>query len=110
MKNRKDRNKIPERSSLIKMTMNSFPALKVRYSNIPYTHCQTHKRDYNMVKQCMLLDERLYDSHMDVTGPDGALGFGGKCLPKDLSALATLTGNDVLNLITVNNNKIRNEN
>lgn len=105
---RKYRKTTPEIAALSKMAMNSFLALKVHYANILYTHCQTHNLDYNMVKQCMLLDERLYDSHMDVPGPDGALGFGGKCLPKDLSALATLTGNDVLDLITVNNFKIRN--
>ena len=35
-------------------------------------------------------DSRIGDSHMDVPGPDGQLGFGGKCFPKDLNALMEL--------------------
>ncbi len=26
------------------------------------------------------------DSHLNVPGPDGKLGFGGSCFPKDISA------------------------
>jgi UDP-glucose 6-dehydrogenase len=32
-------------------------------------------------------DERLGKSHWAVPGPDGDFGFGGHCLPKDLSAI-----------------------
>lgn len=35
-------------------------------------------------------DGRIADSHLDVPGPDGKLGFGGKCFPKDLNALIKL--------------------
>jgi len=104
---RKYKQTTPEIAALSKMAMNSFLAVKVHYANVLYTHCVNNNLPYNLVKECMLLDDRLYDSHMDVPGPDGALGFGGKCLPKDLSALATLTGDDVLQTITTNNNKIR---
>tara|TARA_Y100000813_G_C23889035_1_gene224028 strand:- start:162 stop:470 length:309 start_codon:yes stop_codon:yes gene_type:complete len=30
---------------------------------------------------------RIGPSHLQVPGPDGKLGFGGACFPKDLSAL-----------------------
>lgn len=43
--------------------------------------------DYKMVSWMATLDERIGDSHMRVPGPDGQLGFGGMCFPKDTSAL-----------------------
>jgi UDPglucose 6-dehydrogenase len=31
-------------------------------------------------------DQRIGDSHLNVPGPDGKLGFGGSCFPKDINA------------------------
>ena len=36
-------------------------------------------------------DERLGKSHWSVPGPDGKLGFGGSCFPKDINALIVLS-------------------
>ena len=55
----------------------------------------------------MELDDRLGYSHSTVPGADGRRGFGGKCLPKDLTAFATLTGNDILKQIIDENEKNR---
>ena len=38
-----------------------------------------------------VLDKRIANSHLNVPGPDGDLGFGGHCFPKDLSALIKLS-------------------
>ena len=35
-------------------------------------------------------DGRVGDSHLHVPGPDGRLGYGGTCFPKDVNALITL--------------------
>ena len=32
-------------------------------------------------------DGRVGDSHLNVPGHDGQLGYGGKCFPKDVNAL-----------------------
>ena len=37
-----------------------------------------------------LYDDRIGNSHLSVPGPDGNLGFGGHCFPKDLNALIYL--------------------
>ena len=34
-----------------------------------------------------MADGRIGDSHLNVPGPDGKLGFGGSCFPKDVQAL-----------------------
>ena len=36
-------------------------------------------------------DERIGNSHMDVPGHDGKLGFGGACFPKDTAALLSFS-------------------
>jgi UDPglucose 6-dehydrogenase len=43
--------------------------------------------DYNKVVSMMSSDNRIGSSHMQVPGPDGYLGFGGACFPKDTEAL-----------------------
>jgi UDPglucose 6-dehydrogenase len=40
----------------------------------------------NFIK-IMQNDKRIGNSHMQVPGPDGKLGFGGPCFPKDTKAL-----------------------
>ena len=47
--------------------------------------------DYDKVVEYSLLDKRIGNSHLNVPGPDGDLGFGGHCFPKDLSALIKLS-------------------
>ena len=49
--------------------------------------CDELKIDYDKVVEYSTYDERLGKSHWAVPGPDGKLGFGGSCFPKDLNAL-----------------------
>ena len=49
--------------------------------------CDVSGADYNDVVKLALYDERIGKSHLQVPGPDGHNGFGGKCFPKDLNAL-----------------------
>ena len=39
-------------------------------------------------------DQRIGDSHLNVPGPDGKLGFGGACFPKDINALISFSNNN----------------
>jgi len=43
---------------------------------------------WDQVSEGFALDPRCGDTHMVVPGPDGQLGFGGKCFPKDVLAIA----------------------
>ena len=38
-----------------------------------------------------LLSGYINDTHTHVPGPDGKLGYGGKCFPKDVNAFAKMT-------------------
>ena len=43
--------------------------------------------DWNTVIEGFVRDGRVGHSHTQVPGPDGKLGFGGSCFPKDIQAL-----------------------
>jgi len=46
-------------------------------------------------------DSRIGDSHLHVPGPDGKLGYGGTCFPKDVNALLTLAVKKGIELNTI---------
>ena len=46
-------------------------------------------------------DSRIGDSHLHVPGPDGKLGYGGTCFPKDVNALLSLAKKHGIDLNTI---------
>ena len=76
-------------ASLLKYTINSYLATKVMFFNDLH---KLHKSGSSMVSweqftDMLTRDPRIGNSHMQVPGPDGELGFGGHCFPKDTQAL-----------------------
>ena len=43
-------------------------------------------------------DQRIGDSHLNVPGPDGKLGFGGSCFPKDINAIINFANKKNINM------------
>jgi UDPglucose 6-dehydrogenase len=74
-------------AEMVKYFSNCFLATKVSFANEMKQICDGLDIDYDKVVEYATYDERLGKSHWAVPGPDGELGFGGHCLPKDLSAL-----------------------
>ena len=52
--------------------------------------CDKLDIDYDKVIEYAQHDDRLGKTHWSVPGPDGDLGFGGHCFPKDTQALMYL--------------------
>lgn len=75
-----------------KYMINCYLAVKVALFNEFYQQLGHH--DWEAVRKTVLLDERIGASHTQVPGPDGDLGFGGKCFPKDLRHLMTHSSDD----------------
>jgi UDPglucose 6-dehydrogenase len=46
-------------------------------------------------------DSRIGDSHLHVPGPDGKLGYGGTCFPKDVNALLKFAKDNDVDLNTI---------
>lgn len=77
-------------AEMVKYLTNSFLAVKVSFANEIHALCKSLDIDYDKVLEYALYDERLGKSHWSVPGPDGHLGFGGSCFPKDINALIHL--------------------
>jgi UDPglucose 6-dehydrogenase len=76
-----------ETAEMVKYSTNCFLATKVTFANQMYQICLDNNIDYDKVCEYMLYDNRIGKSHLAVPGPDGDLGFGGHCFPKDLAAM-----------------------
>jgi len=74
-------------AEMVKYFTNNFLATKVSFANEMYNICEQIDIDYDKVVEYATYDERLGKSHWAVPGPDGDYGYGGHCLPKDLSAI-----------------------
>ena len=73
-------------ASMIKYATNCFLSVKVSFFNQLYDICQQNGADFDLVRQVLLHDTRIGNSHSLVPGPDGSRGFGGACFPKDTLA------------------------
>jgi UDPglucose 6-dehydrogenase len=76
-------------AEMIKYAANVMLAGQISLANEIFHICQAVGVDYETVKNTILLDDRIA-KNIDVPGPDGDFGFGGKCFPKDLNALIYL--------------------
>ncbi len=74
-----------ETAELCKYMENAFLAMKVTFCNEFFDIAEKSGVDYDDLRELWLLDPRIGKSHTFVF-PDER-GFGGKCLPKDLSAI-----------------------
>lgn len=82
---------LPTAAELIKYVINSYLAVRVGVANHISEVCSLLGIDYNSLIEIIYnSDSRLGSSHWQVPGPDGNLGFGGSCFPKDLSGLIKL--------------------
>lgn len=72
-------------AEIIKYAENSYLATLKMFWDQLYDLCQIEKRDYNEVRELLLLDGRISRA-MSLVYED-TRGFGGKCLPKDVNAI-----------------------
>ena len=77
-------------AEMVKYFTNTFLATKVSFANEMKQICDELKIDYDKVVEYSTYDERLGKSHWAVPGPDGKMGFGGSCFPKDINALISI--------------------
>lgn len=73
-------------AELVKMFNNNYGTLRIAFANIFYDLACSQGADYNRVRHLFTQVEQN-QTYMEVPGPDGKRGFGGKCLPKDLDFL-----------------------
>ena len=77
-------------AQFIKYMANCFFAVKVSFMNEMKQGASAMSVNWNDAMHGFVSDGRIGNSHLDVPGHDGNLGFGGKCFPKDLNAFIHL--------------------
>lgn len=81
-----------EQAAFAKYVENCFLATKVTFFNEMYKIYNECGFDgFDMMVDAITIDPRIGRSHTQVPGPDGKFGWGGHCLPKDVSALRMLS-------------------
>lgn len=99
----------PTSAEMVKYMANCFLATKVIFANEMAEICAKLRINYVEVKKMVVADNRIEDSHLDVTETKG---FGGKCFPKDLLALRAMAKNErvdtkILDAVWAKNLKVR---
>jgi len=77
-------------AEFIKYMNNTFFATKVSLMNEYYRLAQLVGVNWDDALYGFASDGRVGDSHLHVPGPDGKVGFGGTCFPKDINALMNM--------------------
>ena len=72
---------------IFKKVFPKVPIIKTGSTYAEMVKCEYLDIDYDKVIEYAKHDDRLGYSHWDVPGPDGDVGYGGHCFPKDVRAL-----------------------
>ena len=101
-------------AELTKYMNNTFLATKVSIMNEFKLLCDKIGANWEEALKGFLSDVRVGNSHTNVPGHDGKLGYGGTCFPKDVNAFLSFSKKHDIELNTINggwktNLKVRKE-
>ena len=88
-------------AELIKYMNNTFFATKVSIMNEFKQLCDKIGANWEDALKGFVSDGRIGDSHLNVPGHDGKLGYGGTCFPKDINALLSFSKKHDVELNTI---------
>ena len=88
-------------AELVKYMNNTFFATKVSIMNEFKLLCDRIGANWDDALNGFASDGRVGDSHLNVPGHDGKLGYGGTCFPKDVKALLSYSKSLGVNLNTI---------
>jgi UDPglucose 6-dehydrogenase len=74
-------------AAAMKYYANSWLATKVVYNNQFAKWCESQNVKWSDVSEILAQDSRLGETHYNVPGENGDVGYGGYCFPKDISAI-----------------------
>jgi UDPglucose 6-dehydrogenase len=88
-------------TEMIKYMHNLFLATKVSFCNDMYEVCERLGVSYERVREGAAWVGQIGSGHTTVPGPDGELGYGGMCFPKDMAAFEKFAKRQGLKLETI---------
>lgn len=101
-------------AEMAKLFGNGLLFTRVLFANEVYKLCQALKINYEEVATVTSFDPRIGGAHLKVPGPDGFLGAGGHCFPKDMHNLKFMaeqfgTGEKMFSAVLTRNGELREE-
>ena len=95
-------------AEMVKYAQNTTLASRVALANLVYDACDKFNINYQKIRE-IAFDrfDILGPSMVQVPGPDGLRGFGGKCLPKDIMGFSTIHDSEILMGIIKYNETLR---
>ena len=88
-------------AELTKYMNNTFLATKVSIMNEYKLLCDKIGANWEDALRGFVSDGRIGDSHLNVPGHDGKLGYGGTCFPKDVNAILSFAKINGIELNTI---------
>ena len=88
-------------AEMIKYFSNIFFTVKVSFANEMKLVCDAIGADWDTALEGFVADHRVADAHLNVPGPDGKMGFGGSCFPKDINSFMSFAKDVGVNLNTI---------
>lgn len=73
-------------AEIVKYASNIFLSGQIALANELHQVCRALRIDYKIIEKVLSYDKRI-GTNIKMPGPDGKLGFGGVCFPKDINAL-----------------------
>ena len=99
-----------DEAEMIKYSQNTMLASRVALANMIYDACESMGLDYHKIREIAFDRFKILGPDMvQVPGPDGKRGFGGKCLPKDIYGFRSLFESDLVDEIIKYNEKLRDD-
>ena len=97
-------------AEMIKCAQNTMLASRVALANMIFDACEKNNINYEIVREIAFDRFQILGPHMvQVPGPDGKRGFGGKCLPKDIRLFSSIYQSRLLNEIISYNDTLRDD-
>lgn len=88
-------------AELIKYMNNTFLATKVSIMNEYKLLCDKVGANWQDALKGFVSDKRIGDTHLNVPGHDGRLGYGGTCFPKDVNAILCFSKENNIQMNTI---------
>ena len=88
-------------AEIIKYMNNTFFATKISIMNEFKILCDRIGANWDDAINGFVSDGRIADSHLNVPGHDGKLGYGGTCFPKDVNSFINFAKDNDINLNTI---------
>ena len=97
-------------AEIIKYSQNTTLASRVAIANTIFDLCSDFGVNYNFIRKIAFDGFEILGPHMvEVPGPDGRRGFGGKCLPKDIMGFSSVHNSPLIREIIRYNSTLRND-